>query len=554
MALRDTRAGRALVPTILVAAVALYATYQINFLMDPWSSWAHVESAHGDAVLKDVLATHQWASYANAIFVGGGIDDNPARLRFVSNAVELFDSYSRKEMVAIFGFLPSLANVSSVIYFLLCPVVAFLIASRLIGTSLVGAVAIVLSLGVLLTSVGYVSASIFIFHPAKKIVIAGTLIEFLIFVRYMHTDHTRYVILIGMIQFLLALTDEVGLVSGLSLSLFVAIYVIAFRRRSASDLVWLAGFGVATLLAFAYRYWSHWDAVANQNLPELHSTFGQSLLSVWPAGGFGSIFAHLAGAFSVPYGLPATRLLLLFGLTVAGVIALGGVLVEMRARILRDRGTDAKSRNYAEDGFLFLAALVLLAFNATAAVLLLRFGGAAFLSEYNYYYASVLPVFAFLVACTAFRLATCAMRERSLFLRLTAGSAQVSLALALGLAIAANIENMPRVNRLVGMIHNNPYGYGAINEAGREISRVMSSSSAPERVTVRLRHCDVAMMTRQFQGLLDQLGVAEGEPRQAFMVFPSHPYLDEKVLREFIAMMLRDPPPFDIIPTAGGDC
>ncbi len=41
-------------------------------------------------------------------------------------AVEFVDSYLRPQMVATFGFLPSLANASSVLYFALCPFLAFL--------------------------------------------------------------------------------------------------------------------------------------------------------------------------------------------------------------------------------------------------------------------------------------------------------------------------------------------------------------------------------------------------------------------------------------------
>jgi len=533
---------------ILVIALGFYAVYQINFLIDPWSSWVHIESAYYDEHLRGTVIANSWAAYSDVIFA------QPIRLRQLMQAVELADSYLRPAMVATFGFLPALANASSILYFALCPFLAVLIARRLIGSSAVSAVIIVLAVGAFLTSVGYISSSIFIFHPAKKLVIFETLVAWLVFLQYMQAPQPRYVIVIGALQFAMALTDEVGLSSGGLLCALVAGYVMAFRRESVSHLGWLVGFGVATVAAFAYRWGTNWAALDGGDLFGGESLLDHVLKSFnAPDTNFDTLAKHLAGAFSSFYGFSATKFLFLFGLGGATAIAFFGVLPSTRARIFTRATTGMKS-DVAEAGFLFLGALVLLLSNAIVSVLLLQFGGSLHLTAYNYYYANTLPVFAFFIVCAAFRLTAFAVGGQSPLLKLAGWSVQFTLAVALGLALAANVVDMPRVNRLVGMIHNNPYGYGAINEAGNENLRRMSAGSPADGDVMRIPRCSEAAMTRRFTELVDQLGITDTGIREAYLAYPSRPFVGERYLNALIVMMLRRSPKIEMVPAADGQC
>ena len=105
------------------------------------------------------------------------------------------------------------------------------------------------------------------------------------------------------------------------------------------------------------------------------------------------------------------------------------------------------------------------------------------MSRPNYYYASSLPVFSFFATCVAFRLADVASRHSGFF-KLAGRGLQVAAAIALVLAVIANLQNVPRINRIVGIIHNNPFPYGAINQAGTNALR----SGAH---TVRVPRCGI---------------------------------------------------------------
>ncbi len=532
---------------ILVAAFVVYAVYLVLFLTDPWSSWAHIETPYYDPVIRATVAERTLAGVLAIVFA------EPIRLRPVMQGLELLNSLLRPLMVSIFGFNPSLANAISALYFAVCPVLAFFVARRMLGRSAVESILIVLALGVLLTSVGYVSASIFVFHPSKNVVIAATLVAFLVSLRHMQVPKQRYVVAIGALQFTMAMTDEIGLPPGFLMSGMVAVYVIVFRRDLALHLGWLVAFGVATIAAYAYRFGTDWTALAGG-----HIYGGEGVLQRLLGGAAGAgtsleaITGHLAAAFSSLYGLSATRYLFLFGVAVAVVVALLGILPAARRRFFTQQA-DGGTFGVAESSFLMLAAVLFLIVNVYSAVLLLRFGGSLYLSIYNYYYASVLPVFAFLVVCAAFRMTAFATREPSPLLWGAGWFVRTTLGLALGLALAANVVNMPRVNSLAAMIHNNPYIYGAMNEAGRASLRKAPVGAPLPGEIIKVPRCGESTFTREFNKRLDALGTPESI-RRAYLVYPSKPFVDEKYLSAFFVMMLRRNPVIEVVPGSAAQC
>lgn len=547
MLLRTMPSGLTLGSIIVFVAFGLYAVYQINFLTDPWSSWVHIETPYYDPTLRHAVTMNKWAGYRDVIFA------EPIRFRPVMQAVELLDSYLRPAMVATFGFLPSLANASSVVYFAFCPILAVLIARRLVGSTAVDAVLVALAVGVFLTSVGYISASIFVFHPTKKLVILGTLVAFLVFLKYMRAPQPRYLVAIAALQFAMALTDETGLAAGVLFCALVAGYVIAFRRGFIFDLGWLVGSGVATVAAFAYRFGRDWTKLDGAHIYGGEGVLQRLLGSLaGPATNFDVFAGHLAAAFSSLYGFPATKYLFLFGFAGASIIALCGLLPPVRERFF-NRPTIGTEDGIAESGFLLLAAVMLLILSITVAVMLVHFGGSLYLSIFNYYYGATLPVFAFFVICSAFRLTAFAAGKHSPLLKLAGWSVRATLGVALILALAANVQNMPRLNRLVAMIHNNPYVYGAINEAGRESLRKARVGSPLPGEVIRIPQCGEATFTREFTELLDQLS-APADIRPAYLYYPSRPFVGERYLVAYFEMMLRRTPAIEVFPGPAGQC
>ncbi len=532
---------------ILLVACGVYAVYQVIFLTDPWSSWVHIETPYYDPTLRHTVATNSWASYSGVIFA------EPIRLRPVMQGLELLDSYLRPAMVTTFGFLPSLANATSVLYFALCPILVILVAHRMLGASAIDAVLVVLAVGAVLTSIGYVSAAIFIFHPSKKIAIAATLVTYLAFLRYMHTPQRRYLIVIGLLQFILAMTDEYALASGLLFCALVAVYVIVFRRKSAFDLIWLAGFAVATFAAFVYRFGLDWTKLEGAHIYQGEGILQRLLGSIAAlTTNLDSLSGHLAASFSSLYGYPATKYLFLIALAGAGVLALCGLIPPLQRRLFV-RVPGGAEPDVTQFSFFLIASFVFLFLNVVVAVLLLRFGGSNYLSMYNYYYGATLPAFAFLVVCAAFRLTSFAVAERSPLLKLAGWSIRATLSLALIFAIAANIVNVPRVNRLVAMIHNNPYVYGAINEAGIESLRKAPVGAPVPGEVVRIPRCGVATFTREFNDLLDRLSASD-VLRAAYLHYPSNPFVTEKYLAAYFEMMLRRTPTIEVVPGTAQQC
>ena len=547
---KTVRQGRHIAWIIILAAVGLYAVFQVRFLIDPWSSWIHPETASSDAVLRFYFETpNSWESYLTVITTGTGTDTNPARLRLFNNAVEFFDAYWRRPLVAEFGFLPALTNASTLIYFLLCPLFAVVVARQLIGRSIFGAIAIVLAVNAFLTSVGFESASIFVFHPGKKIVIFLSLLQLTVFLRYIRRPHIALVALVGACQFALGLTDEIGLVSGLVFSCAAAGYAFLVTGRYLLEVALLAAFGVATAMAYGYNYATHWNEVFVHKLPVLDRTFGQLLLSMWPSSGLDLAVAHVAGAFSLLYGSRIAGLLLAFSVATTCVLA-AVALVAQRSpdEVLADtRGGFGR----VASSYTFLTALVFLVVNSVSAVMLLRFGGSLSLSEYNYYYASNLSVFALLITCSTFRVTNLAAQSKQVISKLAGRAAQLSLAVALALAIAANVQEMPRVNEAFGLLHSNPFLYGVINRLAQD--RLHSTSSATERQVLDIPRCSKDAMTARFDALLDQLN-ASSRIRNDLLYLTTQLSQDDRYIHAVMAMMLRKPPPIDVVVAPAGQC
>jgi hypothetical protein len=296
-------------PAILLLAALAYFLWLFQFLTDPWTSWVHFESAEADPTLHNIMKL-RWSTLLGEIVRGAGIDENPRRLRPVSHAVEHLDSYFRWSIVAVVGFVPALANLSSIIYFTVCPALAFLIAKRLVGLSVVGAILTALALAAFLTSVGYISASIFIIRPAKKIVILLTLLQLLIALWYVAEPRLRYVAMLGALQFVAALTDETGIASGVLIPVLAVALVLAMRRGSAWRFVWLLGFWIVTGAAFALGYLIRLPMIPPESADGLGSLIRALVIpGRTPGAGYivELVFAHLAGSFSTLYGVGATK-------------------------------------------------------------------------------------------------------------------------------------------------------------------------------------------------------------------------------------------------------
>jgi hypothetical protein len=527
---------------IILAALGLYAFYQIRFLTDPWSSWIHVETAINDAVLRPYFELwNGWQSYLNVIIQGTGIDQNPARLRLVNNAVEFFDADWRRSLVAVVGFHPAFANASSIVYFLISPMLALVVARQLIGRSIFGAVAAVLAAGAFLTSLGYESAASLVFHPAKKIVIFITLLDLIAFLVYARRPHFVAVVFIGLCQLVLALSDEIGLISGLLFSGMVAVYAFLFRRSYLRDIGTLAALGAGTIVAFAYTYLSH--AVLVQGSAEPPRIFEHFL--------FLRLFViHAEGAFSLLYSSKIAYFLLAIGLIACFSISLAALPGIQRrfGRAVTEPDTDF---GFPQSSFVFWAACLLLAINAMMAVLLLRFGGSGPLSEYNYYYGSNLSLLAFLVACSGFRVTRYAAQIGRKIPKLVAGTAQIGLAAALGSAITANAQNVPRFTKLIGLMHSDPYSYGIINQLGSESLR--SDVPITERSVVRIPRCGRQVINARLVELLDELH-ASPQVRHDIMYLATQLGVDDRYVVAVMGMMLRRPPSIEIVDASPQQC
>jgi hypothetical protein len=483
---------------ILGSAASLYVAWAIWFLSDPATSWVHVESANGAAVVRSIndLA---WSTRWGEMLKGVATDANSSRFRPVSHIVEHLDEFLRRGIVAQVGFIPAFANFSSLIYFAVCPVLAFLIARQLLGLSPVAAVVIALALGAFLTSVGYNSPSIFIFRPAKKIINLLVLAQLLAAVWYMHAPRLRLVVALGAMQFLAAMTDEVGLVAGALTPLLCVIYVLANRRAPVSHLYVLVAFWVLTALGFLYG--ASLRPVSNFTAPSVSS----ALAALLTASFYSSFAAHLAGAFSALYAPTALKVLWLVGIATA--------------LIIRPRATT------------LIAAILLLA-NVGFATLILTYGGAEFMSQHGYYYASVLSVFAFFLTCAA-------LLSGNLATRAVLGVALVG-------SIGANIIQAPRLNHAVAVMHNNPYPVEAINRAG--------DAALAGKATAHMPGCSPSNIGATLDLEFSHLGIDRSRLYGPGSPFPPQPVINERFLPSVYYMMLRNPPHIEIEAEQNASC
>ncbi|MDB5554440.1 MAG: hypothetical protein JWL86_4424 [Rhizobium sp.] len=487
---------------ILVAAFVAYAVWAFLFLTDPATSWVHVESANGDAVVHSIM-TQAWSSRWGEILKGVATDANSSRFRPISHLVEHYDAYLRHGIVARIGFIPALANFSSLVYFTACPMLAFLIARQILGVSAVGAALIALAIVALLTSTGYNSASIFIFRPAKKIIIFVTLAQILVAVWYMHVPRLRLVFALGALQFVAAMTDEVGLFSGILIP--VLIVLVATPRHLAV----LAAFWLLTALGFLYG--ASLRSASNFVAPPMSDALAAILNSEF----YTSIAAHLAGSLSILYGPAIGKALWVAGIVLATVAAL---------RAVRRRHDDRAAA-------LTLIAVVLLLANAAVAALILTYGGSAYMSEHGYYYGSVLAVFGFFLTCAA--LGSGGVITRSL------------IAAALIVSIGSNLVQMPRMNHLIAVMHNNPYPIEAINRAG-----ALALAGAP---AVSMPVCSPAVIGASLDRDFATFGI-DRSALYAHSPFPPAPAITDRFLPSVFGMMLRNPPRIQIESEKNGAC
>ena len=542
----------------LAAALIAFAAYQATQWNDPWMSWAHVEAVDTRHFLQQVLKDGWSPRLLESILNGAGID-TAIRFRPLSHATHLLDAAVGSRLLSLW-FTPVLVNASSLIYFVACPILAIFIARRMLGTTAAATIAGLVAIGALLTSTGYVSAGIFVFHPAKKLVVTGVLLQLLLFVAYLQLPRAGIATLIGLCQLLLAWSDESGLFTGLMISGIAGIFALAHRRLP--DLLRLASFVALTVTILVGRALSGTPAAIDPTQKPVDLTTAlQPLLSLrlfgpftmpgehfgghidvrWNQGEtlFNIVLEHLEGAFSMLYGPPFVRWLVLFGM-VATAMAMVALLSGIGASRANPARGEAK-----RSGWLFLAASGLLLAGVISSVLLLNFGGRLFMSSYNFYYASFLPVLAFFTTLAAFAVSMAAVGAEAPALKLLGRAIQACLGIAMAASIASNVENVPRLDRLTAMIHYNPYSYGQVN--------VAAATHRPGGA-VRIAQCTPEDMKHRFDRLLGELDVRNPGTRADFLYYPSRPFVDARFLKRYLEMLLKQEPDIEFYPARPGEC
>lgn len=552
------RPGERVGAVVLAAAFIAYAAYQITLWNDPWSSWAHVEAVDTRLFLRQVLNDGWTRRLLDSILNGAGID-TAIRFRPLSHATHLLDAAVGSRLLSVW-FTPVLANASSLLYFVACPVLAVLIARRMLGTTALATIAGLVALAALLTSTGYVSAGIFIFHPAKKLVIIGVLLQILLFIAYVQAPRAALAIPIGLCQLLLAWSDESGLLAGLMISGAAAVFAIAQRRLA--DVLRLGGFVALTGAILAGRMLSGTPAAMNSTekpvdlaaaLQPLLSLrlFGPFTLPGEHFGGhievkwnqtetlFNVAVEHLEGAFSMLYGPPFVRWLMLFGMATATITAVATLVTSAATP------SERAAREARQSSWLFLTAAGLLLAGVMSSILLLNFGGRLFMSSYNFYYASFLPVLAFFAILAAFAVAMTALGTKTPALKLLGRAIQMSLGIAVSASIVSNVENVPRLDRLMAMIHFNPYSYGQVN--------VAAANHRPGSA-IRIARCTPEDVRQRFDRLLAELDVRNPGTRADFLYYPDRPFVDERFIQRYLLLQLGREPAIDFYPARPGEC
>ncbi len=552
------RPGERVGAVVLASALIAYVAYQITLWNDPWVSWAHVEAVDTRYFLRQVLNDGWSRRLLDSILDGAGID-TAIRFRPLSHATHLLDAAVGSRLLSVW-FTPALANASSLIYFVACPILAVFVARRTLGTTSAATLAGLIAVAALLTSTGYVSAGIFIFHPAKKLVILGALLQLLLFVVYVRLPRAGLATLIGLCQLLLAWSDESGLFIGLMLSGIAGVFAIAQRRLP--DLLRLGGFVALTGAILIGRVLSGTPAALDPTeKPVDMATALQPLLSLrlfgpftmpgehfgghievkWNQGEtlFNVVLEHLEGAFSMLYGPPFVRWLVLFGMVATMIATVAILLSSGPSRSNPARGEAKRS------GWLFLTAAGLLLAGVLSSILLLNFGGRLFMSSYNFYYASFLPVLAFFATLAAFAVSMAAVGAEAPALKLLGRAIQACLGIAVATSIVSNVENVPRLDRLMAMIHFNPYSYGQVN--------VAAAAHRPGSA-IRIAQCTPEDMTQRFDRLLAGLDVRNPGTRADFLYYPSRPFVDGRFLQRYLQLLLKQEPDIEFYPARPGEC
>ena len=359
---------------------------------------------------------------------------------------------------------------------------------------------------------------------------------------------------------LLAWSDESGLFTGLMISGIAGIFALAHRRLP--DLLRLAGLVALTVAILVGRVLSGTPAaidptekpvdlaVALQPLLSLRlfgpftmpgEHFGGHIDVRWNQGEtlFNIVLEHLEGAFSMLYGPPFVRWLVLFGM-VATAMAMVALLSGIGASRANPARGEAK-----RSGWLFLAASGLLLAGVISSVLLLNFGGRLFMSSYNFYYASFLPVLAFFTILAAFAVSMVAVGAEPPAFKLLGRAIQACLGIAVAASIASNVENVPRLDRLMAMIHFNPFSYGQVN--------VAAATYRPGS-TVRIAQCTPEDMKQRFDQMLGEIGVRNPGTRADFLYYPSRPFVDARFLKRYLEMLLKQEPDIEFYPARPGEC
>lgn len=185
--------NRVLPAALLLVSAAAFVWFAFS------ASWAHPEAVGSAFIAKEFkfCKGDRWECLRY-------FDDHPVRVRPVSQTVELLDARLRHQLAKLSGPHPFFADFSALLSALLCPLLAWTICRRAGLTALQAAVCV----SFLALSVGFLSAHLLFFRPAKHLVIL-----FMLATAYALSK--RQFPLAFLFAMLGALSDEIGLVAWL---------------------------------------------------------------------------------------------------------------------------------------------------------------------------------------------------------------------------------------------------------------------------------------------------------------------------------------------------
>lgn len=222
---------------LFISTVALYLWFR--------EGWFHLELLTVSEHVRNrgYLTIFDWKVF----------DINPARIRLLSDFIEVIDAILRPHTVIIFGYHPSL-SLTSIFMALTCPVF-FYKTLRLVGLS--RSESIVLA-AALISTIGYLSCFIPYIRPAKRLAFTGlSIILFLTFQYIKRPEKNNFWWLI-ILLFLTLFTDEASYAY-----LVIVIILLYMQQRKYYYLIYI---GIPALYLF----------ISKVVLPPIYDLYGLS--------------------------------------------------------------------------------------------------------------------------------------------------------------------------------------------------------------------------------------------------------------------------------------